>query len=120
MSTRNPGTNLCVLTGALARSPELRTLPSGGVVAGLEVRVAGPEGPAEIVPVALADPPPAVVSLPPGTDVLVLGRVRRRFFRVGGATQSRTEVVAAEIVPSRQRARARRVVAAAVAELEAR
>jgi single-strand DNA-binding protein len=120
MSTSHPGTNLCVLTGALARPPELRTLPSGAVVASLEVRVAAPEGPVEVVPVALVDPSPAVVALAPGTDVLVLGRVRRRFFRVGGTTQSRTEVVAAEIVPSRQRARARRVVAAAVAQLEAR
>lgn len=120
MSTSNPGTNLCVLAGSLARPPELRTLPSGRLVAGLEVRVAAPEGPAETVPVAVPDPPPAVASLAPGAEVVVLGRVRRRFFRAGGTTQSRTEVLAAQIVPSRHRARARRLVAAAVAELEAR
>jgi single-strand DNA-binding protein len=36
---------------------------------------------------------------------LVVGAVRRRFFRVGGATQSRTEVVADAVVPMRQRKR---------------
>ena len=33
-----------------------------------------------------------------GADVVVLGSVRRRFFRAGGATQSRTEVVAEKVV----------------------
>ena len=31
----------------------------------------------------------------------MVGRVRRRFFRAGGVTQSRTEVVADEVVPTR-------------------
>jgi len=118
MSSSTPGTNLCVLTGALARPPEVRTLPSGQVVVGLEVRVHAPDGAAEVVPVAVTDPGRTVAALPAGTQVVVRGRVRRRFFRVGGATQSRTEVVAAEVVPSRQRARARRLVAAAMAELD--
>jgi single-strand DNA-binding protein len=39
----------------------------------------------------------------------VVGRVRRRFFRAGGTTQSRTEVVADTVVPATQ---AKRVEAA--------
>jgi single-strand DNA-binding protein len=35
-------------------------------------------------------------------EVIVVGTVRRRFFRAGGATQSRTEVVADRIVPTRR------------------
>jgi single-strand DNA-binding protein len=39
-----------------------------------------------------------------------VGRVRRRFFRAGGTTQSRTEVVADSVVPARQAKRARAAV----------
>jgi single-strand DNA-binding protein len=53
----------------------------------------------ETVPVAWANPPNNAAQLAPGTEVLVLGRVRRRFFRAGGFTQSRTEVVAEKVVP---------------------
>jgi hypothetical protein len=38
--------------------------------------------------------------------VVVVGRVRRRFFRGAGGTQTRTEVVAEAVVPSRQSKRA--------------
>ena len=40
-----------------------------------------------------------------GVDVVVIGTVRRRFFRVGGATQSRTEIVADVVIPARRRRR---------------
>jgi single-strand DNA-binding protein len=39
--------------------------------------------------------------------VVVVGRVRRRFYRAGGATQSRTEVVADVVVPARHTKRAK-------------
>jgi single-strand DNA-binding protein len=48
-----------------------------------------------------------------GQELLVTGRVRRRFFRAGGVTQSRTEVVADRVVPTRRRAAVRRAVEAA-------
>jgi single-strand DNA-binding protein len=53
-----------------------------------------------------------------GTDVLVVGRVRRRFFRAGGVTQSRTEVVASAVVPLRRTAAVRRALRGAVSALE--
>jgi single-strand DNA-binding protein len=47
----------------------------------------------------------------------VTGHVRRRFFRAGGGTQSRTEVVADAVVPVRSKARARRAIDEAVAKV---
>ena len=47
----------------------------------------------------------------------MIGRTRRRFFRVGGATQSRTEVVASVALPTRRAAAARKAVASALAEV---
>jgi hypothetical protein len=45
-----------------------------------------------------------------GESLVVRGRVRQRFFRSGGATMSRTEVVASEIVPVRRRKAVQAVV----------
>jgi hypothetical protein len=45
--------------------------------------------------------------------VVITGRVRRRFFRAGAATPSRTEVVADAVVPVRQGKRAAAALAAA-------
>ncbi|MGV3759153.1 MAG: single-stranded DNA-binding protein [Actinomycetota bacterium] len=119
MSLPAPGANVCVVTGTLARPLEVRTLASGQVLASLELRVPSPSGPAELVPVACPAPAPAVVALEPGTEVAVRGRVQRRFFRAGGRTQSRTELVAEAVVPLRQRARVRRLLSDAAAAIGA-
>jgi single-strand DNA-binding protein len=42
---------------------------------------------------------------------VVTGRVRRRFFRSGGATASRTEVVAERVIPARQVVRVAKALA---------
>jgi single-strand DNA-binding protein len=58
------------------------------------------------VPIAWNDPTSAQLGvLIPGAEVVVVGTVRRRFFRVGGATQSRTEVVADAVIPARRHKR---------------
>jgi single-strand DNA-binding protein len=49
-----------------------------------------------------------------GDEVVVIGRVRKRFFRVGGATQSRTEVVATRVVPARRRAQVAKALGHAI------
>jgi len=121
MSRTSPalaGTNLSILVGTLSRDPEARSLPSGSTVLALELTVHPDPGPAESVPVAWFDAPDAARTWAAGEEILVVGRVRRRFFRAGGATQSRTEVVAATVVPTRQAARSRRALTAAVAGLE--
>jgi single-strand DNA-binding protein len=111
------GTNLAVLVGTLSRAPELRSLPSGDTVLGLELTVHPAEGPAESVPVAWYDPPATALDWPAGEELLVAGRTRRRFFRAGGRTESRTEVVARAVVPTRRAAAARRALDAAVDSL---
>lgn len=109
--------NVVVVHGRLSRPAELRLLPSGDRLAALELSVAGPEGKAESVPVVWPEPPAAAAELDVGHLVVVLGRVRRRFFRAGGQTQSRTEVVADRVVPARLVKRARSVVAEAMDRL---
>ena len=90
--------NLVVLEGVLARPAQDLELPSGSRLLSLEVTVRRDEGAAEPVPVAWFDPPAWATALDGGAGVVVLGRVRRRFFRAGGVTQSRTEVVASKVV----------------------
>jgi single-stranded DNA-binding protein len=119
MSTPVPGTNACLIGGSVARGPELRALPGGSSALQLDIRVERPGGPPESAPVTWLDPPPVALRWVEGEAVLVTGRVRRRFFPSGGATQSRTEVVAESIVPLCQRARAARAVDALRARLGA-
>jgi single-strand DNA-binding protein len=47
-----------------------------------------------------------------------VGRVRRRFFRAGGYTQSRTEVVAENVLRTRQAKQVRAAVDRAARDLE--
>lgn len=108
------GINLTVLVGHLTRVPELRLLPSGDSVLTLEVTIPNDTAPAESAPVAWFAAPPHATRWGVGEEVLVVGRTRRRFFRTGGVTQSRTEVVAHSITPTRRAATARKALLAAV------
>jgi len=114
-----PPLNLAVLAGALAKPAEPRLLADGSTVWELDIAIR-PEGHAPAtVPVSWAAPPPGVdpTTWSPGDEVLVVGAVRRRFYRAGGATVSRTDVLADAVVPARQRKRARVVLAEALAPL---
>jgi single-strand DNA-binding protein len=110
--------NLVVLEGVLARPAQHRELPSGTRLLTLEVTVRPTEGPAEAVPVAWFDAPASATALDQGTVVVVIGRVRRRFFRAGGATQSRTEVVAERVIRAAEVKRSRAALAAAGTAVE--
>jgi single-strand DNA-binding protein len=107
--------NVVILRGRLCRPPESRLLPSGDAVVVYEVTVPRPGQRAETVPVAWFAAPASAADLVVDEGVVVVGRVRRRFFRAGGATQSRTEVVAERVVPARHRVRASHAVAGALA-----
>jgi single-stranded DNA-binding protein len=113
-TTAPAGTNLALVVGTLRRPPELRPLPSGEAVLGLELTVRSDGGPAESVPIAWYAPAAGAADWCPGEELLVAGRTRQRFFRVGGQTQSRAEVVATAVVPTRRAAAARRALAAAL------
>ena len=84
-------------------------LPSGDVVTQVELSTRVDDRSVS-VPVAVHGVEPAVTT---GDDVVVTGHVIRRFFRVAGVTQSRTEVVSARVV----KASRRRTVERAVTEI---
>jgi single-strand DNA-binding protein len=109
------GTNLAVLRGTVAADPITRDLPAGGVVVQFDVItpvVDDSRTSAHATPVAWYDPQPPGAPVA-GAEVVVIGSVRRRFFRVGGATQSRTEVRADRVLETRRR----RTVDAALADV---
>ena len=109
--------NLVVLTGTVTGEPTRRSLRSGADVVNFDV-AAYVDGATTSVPIAWYDPrDSAVSSFDAGDEVVVIGTVRRRFFRVGGQTQSRTEVVVSTLVPTRRRKSARSALAAAAAEI---
>ncbi|HVL28291.1 MAG TPA: single-stranded DNA-binding protein [Acidimicrobiales bacterium] len=111
-------TNVVVLVGRLARPAQLRHLPSGDFLVEYQVTVPRTGQRADSVPVVWERAPASASSLDAGDEVVVVGRVRRRFFRAGGGTASRTEVVAESVVPSRLAKRARASVAAALARIQ--
>ena len=83
--------NIVIVTGHLSSEPTVRELQSGSVLISYELTTRVDDT-AVSVPLVWFDPakPPLLVS---GDEVRAVGTVRRRFFRSGGATQSRTEVV---------------------------
>ena len=115
--------NIVVLSGRISSDPRCTELPSGELRWAIEVTTSAEApttgrtttgrtttGPAAqagaaraatsvtaTVPVAWHGPLPAG-EWAAGTEVCVAGSVRRRFFRVGGLTQSRTEVIAHSLV----------------------
>jgi single-strand DNA-binding protein len=85
--------NLAVVRGPLSSAPDVRTLPSGAEVANLAVRTPV-DGTSTSVPITLWNPPAWITDLDEGDELLVLGAVRRRFYRAGHATGSRVDVEA--------------------------
>lgn len=111
--------NVVVVKGTLSREPHRQVLPSGDELVGYEVTIRPESGPAESVNVVWFDPPVGAVDHEPGDEVVVVGRVRRRFFQAGGSTRSRTEVVASRVLPSRHRRRVESALDAVVDQLTA-
>jgi single-strand DNA-binding protein len=112
-----PTCNVAVVGGVLSSDPSTRDLPSGDTVLTYEVTVRGEGHTTSTVPVAWFGPPAKAPALARGDAVVVTGRVHRRFFRAGGQTQSRTELVADEVVPIRRRAAVARALARAADQL---
>jgi single-strand DNA-binding protein len=109
--------NVVVLQGKLSRTPEEREVRDT-VLATYEVTTRDDEDRAVTAPVVWYDPPDAAWKFDAGDDVTVVGEVRRRFFRAGGRTESRTEVVAHAVVPTRRHAQAGRALDNALAQIE--
>lgn len=109
--------NVAVVIGRLTRPPSQRILPSGDGLVHYEVTIRRPGERADTVPVVWPGAPASALDHGAGDRVVVVGRVRRRFFRAGGTTASRTEIVAERVLAQRQRRRVRAAVAAAEARL---
>lgn len=110
--------NIAILAGTLSSDPVAHELPSGDELVRLEVTIRSGDGPAESVPVVAFAPSAAVRALSADDEVVVSGRIRRRFFRQGGQTRSATELVAHRVVPARQRRRSASLVAEALSAVE--
>lgn len=95
--------NIVVLQGTLSSEPTERTLPSGRNVLNWDLTTNTPEGRSS-VPVQWDEPSQRVCDFVEGDELVVLGRVRRRFFRSGGATAARTEVLATRVAKRTQTA----------------
>jgi single-strand DNA-binding protein len=110
--------NVVILRGCLSSPPSTRTFPSGATLVTFEVTTRPPEGPAQTVPVAWPDAPRRAAQLPPGSEVVVTGVVRRRFFKSGAVTASRTEVLADSVLATKNIDRARAAVDRALARVQ--
>ena len=110
--------NSAILIGTLNSPASNRLLPSGLRVTEFELNVARPGERQDVIPVVFNDAPASLTSLDVDASVLVVGRVRRRFFRSADHIQSRTEVLAESVTLTRHRKRACRVLGEAVAGLE--
>ena len=99
--------NLVLVRGALSSVPVRRALPNGSDIVQMEVTSRDDAGTARSVPVIVHEPfgKDDHTAWDAGTEILVVGSVVRRFFRSGGGTASRTEVVAARVVRVSQAAR---------------
>lgn len=84
--------NRVIIEGILSSEPRERALPSGTVVSNWEVTTPI-DGKAQSVPVQWDTVTTSIRKVSEGDQVVVVGSIRRRFFRAGGATMSRTEVL---------------------------
>ena len=102
--------NLVVVRGKVAPGAQIRAMADGTSQLQWDLAVGG-----ERIPVTWAAAPGDLPD--PGQDMLVVGRVRRRFFRVAEHTQSRTEVVAERVLAGTDRRKSRRVLDEVVARM---
>ncbi len=113
--------NLAVVRGTMTNDAVHRELANGDTIVQFDVStsIEFDGRPSNIsVPVSWRNPSAAAVgALVAGDDVVITGRVERRFFRSGGATQARTELVADRCIPARRTKRVRSLLAAAAAIL---
>jgi single-strand DNA-binding protein len=109
--------NLAVVRGTVSSPPEVRVLPSDTKLVQLQVTTRLVDETLSM-PVSCFSPAGWVEELEPGDEIVVVGRVRRRFFRAGGATASRVELEADFVARASDRRRVRAAVRRANAALE--
>lgn len=100
--------NLAIVRGTCGSPPEVRVLPSEQRLAQLQLTTRI-DGRAMSVPISVLDPPKWVEALDCGDEIVVLGAIRRRFFRAAGTTASRVEVEAEVVCRARDVRRSRTI-----------
>jgi single-stranded DNA-binding protein len=100
-----PAVNLSVVCGPCSAAPEIRLLESGTRLATLAVRCPTGDERATSVPVTVWDPPAWVEALEPGDPVVVVGRLRRRFYQRPGGVGARVDIEVELIGRARERRR---------------
>jgi hypothetical protein len=108
VSTPAPAVNLALLCGPCSGPPEVRVLESGARLATLAVRCpagAGADHRATSVPVTVWNPPAWVETLAAGDPIVVVGRMRRRFYPRAGCVGARVDVEAELVGRARDRRR---------------
>jgi hypothetical protein len=109
-ATHNLMANIVLLRGVLGAITERET--TGGIVSEVSLRTKSLIGETSVrddVPLVWTGDGSVFGSPVPGTEVVVSGRVRQRFFRSGGLTVSRTEVVVESLAAVTQRSATRRL-----------
>jgi single-stranded DNA-binding protein len=122
------GVNVGVVCGPCSGAPEIRVLESGARLATFGVRCPGGGGagggPGDgdrttSVPVTVWNPAAWIETLEPGDAVVVVGRLRRRFFQRPGGVGSRVDLEAELVGRARDRRKVASAYRKALAALEA-
>ena len=93
--------NIVILQGTISSDPVAKDLGAGMRAMSFEMSTVIDDGTTVSVPVVWFDPDP--VTFDEGDKVTVIGTVRRRFFRAGGMTVPRTDVVAEAVASDPKR-----------------
>lgn len=119
-ATTTSSLNFVVLRGECSAAPEPRTLESGSRLTSLALRVhTSGDGPRTSVPITWWDPPAWADALEAGDELVVMGVVRRRFFRVGGGgAGAKVEVEAQHVARASDRRRVATLVRRATRVIE--
>ena len=99
--------NVAVVAGQVLSKPSERRLESGEFATAFDVVTESDEG-RLTVPVNWVTTVRSLVA--EGDQVVVVGKVRRRFFQSSGQVQSRTEILAESVVASRRKVAVRKVL----------
>ena len=108
--------NVSVISGRVSAKPIESRLATGQYAATFDVVTKCNQGKL-VVPVNWVTAVRPMVA--EADEVVVVGRIRRRFFQSPGGLQSRTELLADAVVAQRRKAAVRKIVDSAARELRA-
>lgn len=108
--------NVAVLRGRIAAMPQWFDTRDASPVASFDLVTVG-DGGRETTPVSWFDPPAWVDELDAGDEVVVVGRVRKRFVRASATSRPFTDVVAHQAARTSRRKQVAQLLADAASKL---